>query len=221
MKRISYDADLQQYLFRDSSGRLYQNAPGERYGPFTRVVIKSSDSTPLRGWEVGLDGLLLVPLVLMILLVVVNMVVVVWRSRRGRRGGGKVTDAKEFSKTARVAPPRRSSQSLVQVARRTSTKLIRATRKLARHIAAAYVRWRHQRRATRLIHRDDRMFKEPKGSIFKWRAVCKERSRDSTSMWVVHDKSPKQRSTPHLPPTPAFNKGPKSTEKSLIQSPRK
>lgn len=175
MKRISYDADLQQYLFRDSSGRLYQNAPGERYGPFTRVVIKSSDSTPLRGWEVGLDGLLLVPLVLMVLLVVV-----VWRSRRGRRGGGKVTDAKEFSKTARVAPPRRSSQSLVQVARRTSTKLIRATRKLARHIAAAYVRWRHQRRATRLIHRDDRMFKEPKGSIFKWRAACKERSRDST-----------------------------------------
>lgn len=84
MKRISYDADLQQYLFRDSSGRLYQNAPGERYGPFTRVVIKSSDSTPLRGWEVGLDGLLLVPLVLMVLLVVV-----VWRSRRGRRGGGK------------------------------------------------------------------------------------------------------------------------------------
>ncbi|KAL4067115.1 hypothetical protein V8B97DRAFT_968958 [Scleroderma yunnanense] len=32
MSRIGYDADTQRYLFSDSFGRLYQNAPGERYG---------------------------------------------------------------------------------------------------------------------------------------------------------------------------------------------
>ncbi|KAI6044063.1 hypothetical protein EDC04DRAFT_2644680 [Pisolithus marmoratus] len=32
VKRIEYDADTQRYLFRDRSGQLYQNEPGDHYG---------------------------------------------------------------------------------------------------------------------------------------------------------------------------------------------
>ncbi|KAI6003338.1 hypothetical protein EDC04DRAFT_2787070, partial [Pisolithus marmoratus] len=32
VERIEYDADTQRYLFRDRSGQLYQNEPGDHYG---------------------------------------------------------------------------------------------------------------------------------------------------------------------------------------------
>ncbi|KAH7930336.1 hypothetical protein BV22DRAFT_1191384 [Leucogyrophana mollusca] len=58
VKRIAYDADTQRYTFRDRSGQLYQNAPGEHYGtliPITsplprqrRVTVKEHRSPRLR-----------------------------------------------------------------------------------------------------------------------------------------------------------------------------
>ncbi|OJA07923.1 hypothetical protein AZE42_03682 [Rhizopogon vesiculosus] len=45
VKRIAYDADTQQYAFRDPSGQLYQNAPGEKYGVLKPV---SALATPRR-----------------------------------------------------------------------------------------------------------------------------------------------------------------------------
>lgn len=32
MQRIGYDADTQQYTFRDQDGTIYESAPGNRYG---------------------------------------------------------------------------------------------------------------------------------------------------------------------------------------------
>ncbi|KAG1856293.1 hypothetical protein C8R48DRAFT_675092 [Suillus tomentosus] len=45
IKRISYDADTQQYIFRDRSGQLYQNPSGETYGVLRPV---SAPATPRR-----------------------------------------------------------------------------------------------------------------------------------------------------------------------------
>ncbi|KAH7903326.1 hypothetical protein BJ138DRAFT_164523 [Hygrophoropsis aurantiaca] len=41
VKRIAYDADTERYTFRDRSGQLYQNSPGENYGNLIAI------STPL------------------------------------------------------------------------------------------------------------------------------------------------------------------------------
>ncbi|KAG1888714.1 hypothetical protein F4604DRAFT_1915753 [Suillus subluteus] len=45
IKRIAYDADTQQYTFRDRSGQLYQNPSGETYGVLKPV---SAPSAPRR-----------------------------------------------------------------------------------------------------------------------------------------------------------------------------
>ncbi|KAG2130443.1 uncharacterized protein EDB93DRAFT_79197 [Suillus bovinus] len=45
IKRIAYDADTQQYIFRDRSGQLYQNPSGEKYGVLKPV---SAPATPRR-----------------------------------------------------------------------------------------------------------------------------------------------------------------------------
>ncbi|KAG2114635.1 uncharacterized protein F5147DRAFT_821961 [Suillus discolor] len=45
IKRIAYDADTQQYIFRDRSGQLYQNPSGETYGVLIPV---SAPATPRR-----------------------------------------------------------------------------------------------------------------------------------------------------------------------------
>ncbi|KAG1822307.1 hypothetical protein EV424DRAFT_1644152 [Suillus variegatus] len=45
IKRIAYDADTQQYIFRDRSGQLYQNPSGETYGVLRPV---SAPATPRR-----------------------------------------------------------------------------------------------------------------------------------------------------------------------------
>ncbi|OAX41094.1 hypothetical protein K503DRAFT_767959 [Rhizopogon vinicolor AM-OR11-026] len=56
VKRIAYDADTQQYTFRDPSGQLYQNAPGENYGVLKPV---STPATPRR--RVTITGELATP----------------------------------------------------------------------------------------------------------------------------------------------------------------
>ncbi|KAG2125880.1 hypothetical protein BD769DRAFT_1463847 [Suillus cothurnatus] len=45
IKRIAYDADTQQYTFRDRSGQLYQNSSGETYGVLKPV---SAPAAPRR-----------------------------------------------------------------------------------------------------------------------------------------------------------------------------
>ncbi|KAG1763504.1 hypothetical protein EV702DRAFT_181587 [Suillus placidus] len=45
IKRIAYDADTQQYTFRDRSGQLYQNPSGETYGVLKAV---SAPAAPRR-----------------------------------------------------------------------------------------------------------------------------------------------------------------------------
>lgn len=45
IKRIAYDADTQQYTFRDRSGQLYQNPSGETYGVLKPV---SAPAAPRR-----------------------------------------------------------------------------------------------------------------------------------------------------------------------------
>lgn len=45
IKRIAYDADTQQYTFRDRSGQLYQNPSGEMYGVLKPV---SAPAAPRR-----------------------------------------------------------------------------------------------------------------------------------------------------------------------------
>ncbi|KAG1740359.1 hypothetical protein EDB19DRAFT_1709370 [Suillus lakei] len=45
VKRIAYDADTQQYTFRDRSGQLYQNPSGEMYGVLKPV---SAPAAPRR-----------------------------------------------------------------------------------------------------------------------------------------------------------------------------
>ena len=37
MKRIGYDADDQTYTYRDADGSIWESAPGNQYGPLTRV----------------------------------------------------------------------------------------------------------------------------------------------------------------------------------------
>ncbi|KAG6374883.1 hypothetical protein JVT61DRAFT_3355 [Boletus reticuloceps] len=61
LQRIAYDADDQCYTFRDRSGRLYQSAPGARYGvlnpvsaplPHRRsVTITEIPDPALRRWS--------------------------------------------------------------------------------------------------------------------------------------------------------------------------
>ncbi|KAG0698003.1 hypothetical protein DFH29DRAFT_943503 [Suillus ampliporus] len=42
VKRIAYDADTQQYTFRDRSGQLYQNPSGEMYGVLKAVSVPAT-----------------------------------------------------------------------------------------------------------------------------------------------------------------------------------
>jgi len=63
MRRIAYDADTQQYTFCDHSGRLYESAPGSKYGvlmpvepeaPLARrrnVTIIETPDPALRQWS--------------------------------------------------------------------------------------------------------------------------------------------------------------------------
>ncbi|KAH8901747.1 hypothetical protein GQ53DRAFT_8767 [Thozetella sp. PMI_491] len=37
MTRIGYDADEQTYTYRDADGSIWESAPGNQYGPLTRV----------------------------------------------------------------------------------------------------------------------------------------------------------------------------------------
>lgn len=37
MERIGYDADDETYTFRDADGSIWASAPGNRYGPLTRI----------------------------------------------------------------------------------------------------------------------------------------------------------------------------------------
>jgi len=56
VKRIAYDADTQRYTFRDRSGQMYQNAPGEMYGVLKPV---SAPAAPRR--NVTITGELITP----------------------------------------------------------------------------------------------------------------------------------------------------------------
>ncbi|KAJ8592160.1 hypothetical protein M405DRAFT_68916 [Rhizopogon salebrosus TDB-379] len=42
VKRIAYDADTQQYTFRDRTGQLYQNTPGDTYGVLNPVSVPAT-----------------------------------------------------------------------------------------------------------------------------------------------------------------------------------
>jgi hypothetical protein len=44
-ERISYDADMQTYTFRDADGNTYESEPGSRYGQLHPVGSRSSTSS--------------------------------------------------------------------------------------------------------------------------------------------------------------------------------
>jgi hypothetical protein len=64
MKRISYDADTQKYIFRDSTtGRLWESEPGSAYGelmpgsyPFLVLHLPSNSSTPFISYDVCISN---------------------------------------------------------------------------------------------------------------------------------------------------------------------
>jgi LysM repeat protein len=100
MQRIGYDADTQVYTFRDAEGRIWESAPGNRYGRLhpiggsggsrssspSQSLMHSSEPEDAAGYRKASWRQEMMPLLNWFLLVGVFLLVILWFITRGSSG---------------------------------------------------------------------------------------------------------------------------------------